>query len=116
MRLRRRTFVGAMTALAIGAAMPVAAHHGLMLWDEENVVTIEGFVAEEMDGYPHWEVEIRVDDDTDDWIVDLGNDFDMERAGLEKDGSDFTIGKRIKVEGYVPRDSDTHLIRPLRRP
>lgn len=110
---RRSLLTMTLAVLASGAAMPAAAHHGLMLWDEENVVTVEGFIAEEMDGYPHWEVEIRVSDG-DDWIVDLGNDFDMERAGLNKDGSDFTIGRKIRVEGHVPRDSDTRLIRPLR--
>lgn len=108
----RRIFLTLTAALA--AAGPAMAHHGLMLWDEENLVVIEGFVSEELDGFPHWEVEVRVSEDSDDWVIDMGDDFIMERAGLHKDGREFTIGKPIKVEGYQPKDSDTHLLRPVR--
>ena len=113
-RYRRTLLTTAVAGLAIAAAGPVAAHHGLMMWDEENLVTIEGFVSEELDGFPHWEIEVRVDEDSDDWVIDLGDDFIMERAGLHKDGREFVVGKAIKVEGYQPLDSDTHLLRPVR--
>lgn len=109
----RRTFL-TLTAGAAAVAGSAGAHHGLMLWDEENLVVIEGFVAEELDGFPHWEIEVRVNEDSDDWVIDMGDDFIMERAGLNKDGREFTIGKPIKVEGYQPKDSDTHLLRPVR--
>lgn len=112
---QRRTFLtAALAALAISARRPAHAHHGLMLWDEENLVTIEGFVSEDLDGYPHWEVQVRIDDNSDDWVIDIGNDFELERAGLHADGREFSIGKPIKVEGYRPRDSDTRLLRPVR--
>ena len=111
---RRRLLNAGVALLAIAAAAPGAAHHGLMLWDEENLVTIEGFVSQELDGFPHWEIQVRVDDDSDDWLIDLGDNFTMERAGLHEDGREFSIGAAIKVEGFRPRDSETRLLRPAR--
>lgn len=108
----RRSFLGAISAGAITTAVstPAHAHHGLMIWDKENPVTIEGIVSAEMDGFPHWEVSIRVDGQ--DWIVDLGSDFDLERAGLSPDGSEFTIGSKITVTGYRTKSTDVLLMRP----
>ena len=99
-------------ALAI-AAGPVCAHHGLTIWDEQNSTTVEGFVSHELTGFPHWEIKIR-DAEGRDWRIDLGNGFEMEHAGLRKDGSDLTIGTKIVVEGHRPLHSDTLLIRPDR--
>ena len=108
----RRTLLGAISAGALAAMMmPTAfAHHGLMIWDTENPITIEGIVSAEMDGFPHWEVSIRVDGK--DWIVDLGSDFDLERAGLSSDGREFTIGSKIIVTGYRTKSTDVRLMRP----
>ena len=103
---RRKVLAG---ALAVFAA-PALAHHGLMIWDKENPVTLTGLVSEEMDGFPHWEVTIRVEGR--DWVIDLGSDFDLERAGLDPSGKQFTIGANITVEGYRPKDSDARLVRP----
>ena len=109
--LTRRTLLanGLTTALA-AAATSALAHHGLMIWDRDNPVTLKGLVSSEMDGFPHWEAKIRVD--SEDWVIDLGSDFDLERAGLSTDGREFTIGAAIEVTGYRPKDSDTRLLRP----
>lgn len=92
---------------------PVAAlaHHGLMLWQEDVVTTIEGFVSEEMDGFPHWEIRVRTPDG-EDWTIDVGSDFEMDEAGL--DPASLQIGTEVTVEGNRPRDSDSLLLRPLR--
>lgn len=90
--------------------LPAMAHHGLMLW-EDGTTTIEGFVSEEMDGFPHWEISVRTPDGND-WEVDVGSDFEMERAGLK--ASDLPVGTEVRVDGNRPRDSETLLLRPLR--
>lgn len=94
-------------------AGPVAAlaHHGLTMWDETKIWKVDGFISHELTGFPHWEIKVR-DADGNDWRIDLGNGFEMERAGMNKDGSGLGIGTKVHVEGVRPRDSDTRLIRP----
>lgn len=95
----------------LGAAGPAAAHHGLMLWADE-VTTIDGFVSEEMDGFPHWEISVRTPDGRE-WEIDVGSDFEMERAGMKPE--DLPVGTKVRVEGALPRDApDATLLRPLR--
>ena len=106
----------ALPLLAIFAAPALApvvalAHHGLMLWQDDVVTTVEGFISEEMDGFPHWEIRVRTPDGKD-WAVDVGSDFEMERAGLK--ASDLPIGTTVTVEGNRPREGDALLLRPLR--
>lgn len=108
MLTRRTALAGAIALLAV----PAFAHHGLMIWDKENLVIVEGVVTEEMDGYPHWEITVRAEGE--DWLVDIGSDFELERAGFSADGREFTPGAKIRVEGYRPKDSDTRLMRPQR--
>lgn len=95
----------------VAPAVPVPAHHGLMLWSDE-VTTIQGFVSAEMDGFPHWEISVRTPDGQD-WDVDVGSDFEMGRAGLRPE--DLPIGTDVKVEGNLPQDEpDARLLRPVR--
>ena len=92
-------------------AAPALAHHGLMLWSDE-VTAIEGFVSEEMDGFPHWEISVRTPDGQD-WDVDVGSDFEMERAGVKPEN--LPIGTEVRVEGNLPQgEPDARLLRPLR--
>ncbi len=97
----RRRFLAAAAAVAATLAAPIAhAHHGPMPWNKEEVIILDGFVTEEMDGFPHWEINIRADGV--DWVVDVGDDFTLERAGLKPDGSDFTVGRKVIIHGYRP--------------
>ena len=98
---------------AILSLLPMAAlgHHGLMLWQEDVVTRVDGFISEEMDGFPHWELSVRTADGQD-WQVDLGSDFEMDRAGMKPE--DLKIGADVTVEGSRPRDSDALLLRPRR--
>ena len=109
-RLSRLVF--AITLIFAFAAAPAKAHHGLSLWDEENPITLEGFVSETMDGFPHWEIRIRVEGV--DWIVHLGNEFYMEAAGMKGDGSDLNIGDRIKIEAWRSLTAGEREVRPLK--
>ena len=74
--MNRRAFI----TLAAAAATPAAAHHGYMRWDRENPIVIEGWISKELDGFPHWEIWVRVE--SQDWEVDVGDQFQLERAGL----------------------------------
>jgi Family of unknown function (DUF6152) len=107
-RLSRRRLL---TLALLAAPATALAHHGLMLWSDQ-VTTIEGFVSAEMDGFPHWEISVRTPDGKD-WDVDVGSDFEMERAGMKAE--DLPIGTKVKVEGNLPTDGpDAMLLRPLR--
>lgn len=107
--MRRLAFLPLLALLFLPVA--ALAHHGLMLWQDDVVTTIEGFVSEEMDGFPHWEISVRTPDGQD-WHIDVGSDFEMNQAGLKPE--ELTVGTRVTVEGNRPRDSDALLLRPLR--
>ena len=106
----RRLFLLPLLAL-MAAPAGALAHHGLMLWQDDVVTTIEGFVSEEMDGFPHWEISVRTADGND-WEIDVGSEFEMDRAGLK--AADLPVGTKVIVEGNRPRDSEAFLLRPLR--
>ncbi|MEM7499062.1 MAG: DUF6152 family protein [Pseudomonadota bacterium] len=97
---------------ALLAAGGTLAHHGFVSYDTENPIMIEGFVSEEMDGFPHWEINVRSEGQ--DWTVDVGNDFTLQRAGLASNGSDFQIGREIRIEGYRVTDPGWYHIAPFR--
>lgn len=101
-------------ALALIAAAPTAAfaHHGYMNWDRENLVILEGWISKELDGFPHWEILVRVDGV--DWEVDVGDQFQLERVGLDPKGSDFPVRRKIRVEGWRPEDRKILRILPER--
>jgi hypothetical protein len=87
-------------------------HHSPMLYDRDKIVVLEGYVSDEMDGFPHWQIKVRMDGK--DYNVDLGNEYILREAGLHEDGRDFRIGDPIKVEGYLPVNPNVIRIVPLR--
>lgn len=109
MSLTRRTLIASLAALP---AAPAFAHHGYMRWDEENPVRLEGWVSKEMDGFPHYEFWLRVDGD--DWEVDVGDQWQLEKAGLSPTGSEFTMRREVIVEGVRPVDRSVFRILPKR--
>lgn len=108
---RRRCLLTGLAFLLI-AGTAARAHHGPMPWDRSEIVVLDGIVVQEMDGFPHWEISLRVDGV--DWSVDVGDNFTLERAGLAPDGSDFSIGRRVIIEGYRPLDPAWHRLLPQR--
>lgn len=104
----------ALIALAAAPLVPARAlaHHGWMKWDEDNPFAIEGWISKEMNGYPHWEIDVRVDGV--DWEVDVGDQFALKKAGLKDDGSDFYLRREIRVEGLRPVDEDILRVLPRR--
>lgn len=100
-------------ALILSAlAAPAAAHHGYMQWDYENPVFIEGWVSKELDGFPHWEIWVRVG--SDDWEVDVGDQFVLKKAGLSETGREFSMRREIRVEGFRPVERSVLRILPRR--
>lgn len=111
MALTRRAFALSLAAAALPAAS-LRAHHGYMRWDEDNPVTLEGWISSEMDGFPHYEFEMRVDGV--DWEVDVGDQFQLEKAGLSRTGDEFTLRREVRVTGVRPIDREIHRILPSR--
>lgn len=107
MKLARRSFITGAAALIAGRA---AAHHGYMAWDYDNPITLEGWISNPMDGFPHWEFWMRVDGE--DWSVDIGDQFTLQKAGFQKDGKEFTRNRQVRVEGYRPVDQKVLRILP----
>lgn len=111
--MRRRAAIALIAAaLAPAALSPVLAHHGYMQWDKETPFVIEGWISKEMDGFPHWEIHVRVN--SEDWEVDIGDQYQLEKAGLEPDGSDFRFKRDIRVEGWRPVDRNIRRVLPTR--
>ncbi len=109
--LNRRNFTLAALATA-AAASPVLAHHGYMRWDTENPITLSGWISKELDGFPHWEIDMRVDNV--DWEVDVGDQFVLKKAGFKQGGKEFAFGRKITVEGVRPVDRSILRILPSR--
>jgi hypothetical protein len=103
----RRLALALTLAAGAGAAL---AHHGIVSYDTSRTVTVTGFVAKPMDGFPHYEITVRSEGR--DWTVDMGNGHVLERAGFRRDGSEFTTGRRITVEGYRVTDPDWYHLAP----
>jgi hypothetical protein len=90
----------------------VRAHHSPMLYDESKLIVLEGFVSNEMTGYPHWEIRVRANGE--DWKVETGYKYILERAGLSGEGREFTIGRKITVMGYLPVNPDVRRLHTTR--
>jgi hypothetical protein len=108
--LTRRTF--SLAALAAAIAVPAGAHHGYMRWDTENPIVLSGWISKELDGFPHWEIDIRIDGV--DWEVDVGDQFVLQKAGFKQGGKEFAFGRKITVEGIRPVDPKILRILPSR--
>lgn len=94
--------------LAFAAALPAAAHHGVIFTSEEPT-TITGPIVKPMTGNPHFEFQMQVDDVR--WTVDVGDSYRLKKAGLARDGSDLSVGRTVTVEGFPATDAALNLIR-----
>ncbi len=109
MSLDRRALL---LGLAAFAAAPARAHHGYMVWDTENPVALEGWISKELDGFPHWEIWMRVEGE--DWEVDVGDQFTLKKAGLSEDGKEFKMRRELRIDGLRPVDRSVLRILPRR--
>lgn len=110
MLLNRRAMLGLLGVSALAGR--AAAHHGYMAWDTENPIVLEGWISKEMDGFPHWEFWMRVDGK--DWSVDIGDQYQLKRAGFSSSGSEFQMRRQVKVWGLRPVDQSVLRVLPSR--
>lgn len=108
----RNAILSAVTILGLCLGTIASAHHSPMLYHEDVVAVVEGFVSDEMDGFPHWQIKVRMDGK--DFNVDLGSEYILRKAGLHEDGREFQIGDPIKIEGFLPVNHNVNRILPLR--
>ena len=93
-----RTLLTACT-LAVMAAGPAAAHHG-WVWAEDVNSELTGTIVAAKLGNPHGELTLAVDGAN--WIVEVGQPWRNERAGL-KDAM-LVKGVKLNVSGHKHSD------------
>lgn len=99
MIIARRTLVAGLgTALALVAA-PAAAHHGWS-WTTGGNVSLTGIIREAKLGNPHGVLTVDVEGET--WMVEVGQPWRNQRAGLSDDM--LAAGTVITVEGEPSAD------------
>jgi hypothetical protein len=90
-------------ALALGAGVPAAAHHGWSGYDASKVLTLDGIIREAGYEHPHGYVKLEVPGKT--WVVVLAPPSRMERRGLPREL--LAPGAPAAVVGYPSRtDAD----------
>jgi len=85
--------------LAMSGAMPAAAHHG-WVWAEDVNSELAGTIVAAKLGNPHGELTLAVDGTN--WIVEVGQPWRNERAGL-KDAM-LVKGVKLTVSGHKHSD------------
>ena len=89
----------AATTLALTLALPAAAHHG-WTWAEDVNSELTGTIVAAKLGNPHGELTMAVDGAN--WIVEVGQPWRNERAGL-KDAM-LVKGVKLTVSGHKHSD------------
>lgn len=92
-----RTLIAA--ALCGSVALPAAAHHGWVWAEDVNSELVGAIVAAKL-GNPHGELTLAVDGVN--WIVEVGQPWRNERAGL-KDAM-LVKGVKLTVSGHKHSD------------
>jgi hypothetical protein len=97
--MRRVVRLAACAVLATGAAVPALAHHGWD-WAEEAQSELTGVVTAVRLGNPHGELTLDVDGVK--WVVEVGQPWRNERAGLKDDM--LVKGVRLTASGHKHTD------------
>lgn len=91
------------------AASTVQAHHG-WAWATDEEFEITGTIESTRLGNPHGEVTIGVEGD--DWVVEVGQPWRNDRAGLSKDM--LSEGREITVHGHRSSEEGERLVKAER--
>ena len=97
--LSRRAVVAASVAASAVLAAPALAHHGWS-WAEESNSELSGVIVAAKLGNPHG--ELTVESGGARWIVEVGQPWRNERAGL----SDAMLAKGVKLTAVGHRHAD----------
>ncbi|MBL28530.1 MAG: hypothetical protein CMM50_13370 [Rhodospirillaceae bacterium] len=111
--MHRRTFLtgaGAalIAAMALSSPMTVLAHHGWG-WAEGEHSELTGKVTEVRLGNPHGELTLEVDGEH--WVVEIGQPWRNERAGLTEDK--VAPGTTVTAIGNRSQDSSQRLLKAV---
>lgn len=91
----RRSFLASMAlGLGFAATAPARAHHGWR-WTSDGNFELTGVIREARLGNPHGILEVDAEDER--WIVEVGQPWRNERAGLTDEL--LTAGQEIVVSG-----------------
>lgn len=106
-----RRFGLTLLVLAVCALLPYAAmaHHGWG-WATDEEFEITGKITKVRLGNPHGEVTIDVDGKQ--WVIEVGQPWRNERAGLREDM--FGVGRLITVHGHRSAKRDELLVKAER--
>ena len=123
MLTRRPIILIAGLLLGLVLAVPVLAHHGWS-WTEDGNIELTGMITSSRLGNPHG--RLTVDADGEEWLVEVGQPWRNQRAGLTDDmlaeGNEITVigqrsadenEKRLKAE-RVRIDGELHELYPER--
>ncbi|KPQ00066.1 DUF6152 family protein [Marinobacter sp. HL-58] len=91
------------------AAPAVQAHHG-WAWATDEEFEITGTIQSVRLGNPHGEVTIDVDGE--DWVVEVGQPWRNDRAGLSKEM--LSEGREITVHGHRSAKEGERLVKAER--
>jgi hypothetical protein len=97
--LTRRALLAAAGAAAAALALPALAHHG-WTWAEDGNSELTGVIVAAKLGNPHGELTVEADGAR--WIVEVGQPWRNERAGL----TDAMLAKGVKLTAVGHRHSD----------
>jgi Family of unknown function (DUF6152) len=113
--MNRRLFLlktGLVVAAAIAGglfARPLWAHHGWG-WATDEEFELTGKVTGVKLGNPHGELHLDVDGEA--WLVEIGQPWRNEQAGLTEDL--LAIGTEVTVHGHRSADPDEKLMKAER--
>ncbi|HXP87461.1 MAG TPA: DUF6152 family protein [Bryobacteraceae bacterium] len=107
----RTTIVALLAGFALGAALPVFAHHSFSAeYDQNQPITLKGTVTKLEWMNPHVYNYIDVKDqkgNVKSWAIEAGAPNGLYRAGWRKDS--LKVGDVVTVEGYRAKDSGDHV-------
>lgn len=106
LRLRVRWLL---LAASLSMALPATAHHG-WVWAEDVNAELTGTIVAARLGNPHGELTLSVDGAN--WIVEVGQPWRNERAGL-KDAM-LIKGVKLTVSGHKHRDPNKKVFKAER--
>ena len=101
--MTRLGFVAAGAALVL-TALPVAAHHSFAMFDQREIMTLEGVVTEFQWTNPHAFIELDVPqrNGTSHWSIELNSPNNLSRQGWRR--TSLRAGDRVTLRMNPLRD------------
>lgn len=107
--VRRAPLALVSAVMAVAAALPAAAHHG-WTWAEDVNAELTGTIVSAKLGNPHGELTLAADGAQ--WIVEVGQPWRNQRAGLKDDM--LAKGVKLTVSGHKHTDPNKKVFKAER--